>query len=765
MKKNILLLFIPFLLLYSTTYYISNLGNNENDGKSESTSWRTISKLDSVINDYGLQNDDIIKFRQGDTFFGQINLLSNAPTGLRFTSYHDDNGTEKPIIDGSTSYFYFDKDDLKWDEDDQDNDDYGYELINGNRFYFIKGLDLSNGSADSTVYKVLNIYAGEEELIMARTPNENEPMSSFYYDSSHQTQYTGMNYLAEDRTYDYIPEVTGYNGGEFVIRNYAWQYSISKIIGTSLDEEISNMVQYSGYFIKNHLSCLNDNREWFFCYRNSNPSGPYSKLYFSTKDSNGNEIDDVWIYPVAYNKNASAGFGMRILGKDNYVIENIKFDHMKDCIYISGVNNNMQIRNCDFSNSIIGINCDSLSNGRIYGNNFTNLQSFGIVGKGSRNVIGRYDSLDNYSPNIFTNIGQKIGYDNKVISRWTESKRINLVGIEFSGTDNTIGWNVLSNIGYAGIKFSYIKQFENLCHKDTIRNNTITKALTTMSDGGGIYTWNNWGTGNYIYHNEVAETVGNNNGRPTNKVFGASGIYLDELSSNITVDNNTIYKCGGGIYLQNNRNNTITNNTVYNNGRFELCINHGGSILNGGGANPYNDPDFTPTTNLPSIYGSKTYYFDRYQRILQVGNNEGKVVYVEPGDNYIANNEIDPVVTDPIKDDSYRTFIFRTWRNVDETTIASLMGSETECTLLNNTIENTIPQQISVLFSSSDIDDYDIYKCNPLLPQVFQEGDYEKFFKYLGRVKYLNNEFNGININDYENFKAEIECGSKTLDF
>lgn len=70
-----------------TVYYISNNGNDENDGRSPETAWATLSKLANVT----LSSGDAVLFECGSVFRGTISAFS----GVTYASYG--NG-QKPII-------------------------------------------------------------------------------------------------------------------------------------------------------------------------------------------------------------------------------------------------------------------------------------------------------------------------------------------------------------------------------------------------------------------------------------------------------------------------------------------------------------------------------------------------------------------------------------------------------------------------------------------------------------------------------------------
>src|SRR5512133_2573600 len=73
-----------------TSYFISSAGSDANDGRSSSTPWKTIGKLNASA----LASGDVVSFRSGDTFNGQITMNQS---GLTLNSY---GSGAKPVITG-----------------------------------------------------------------------------------------------------------------------------------------------------------------------------------------------------------------------------------------------------------------------------------------------------------------------------------------------------------------------------------------------------------------------------------------------------------------------------------------------------------------------------------------------------------------------------------------------------------------------------------------------------------------------------------------
>lgn len=89
---------------YATNFYISNTGNNNNDGRSPAKAWQTLSKLEAAAENGMIKAGDSILFKRGNVFTGSIKW-NNAeghvfPTGtasqpIVFAAY--DSGA-KPIL-------------------------------------------------------------------------------------------------------------------------------------------------------------------------------------------------------------------------------------------------------------------------------------------------------------------------------------------------------------------------------------------------------------------------------------------------------------------------------------------------------------------------------------------------------------------------------------------------------------------------------------------------------------------------------------------
>jgi len=86
-------------------------------------------------------------------------------------------------------------------------------------------------------------------------------------------------------------------------------------------------------------------------------------------------------------------------------------------------------------------------------------------------------------------------------------------------------------------------------------------------DGAGVYTWNNTFGGNRIEGNIILHGIGSGAGTANPDQLFVSGIYIDDRSSNIMVNDNTVAYCPtAGIYIHNARQLSLSRNTLFGNG-------------------------------------------------------------------------------------------------------------------------------------------------------------------------------------------------------
>lgn len=594
-----------FGIVNSATYYIS-----ESDTIHEKYDIRPDEINDLIAN--RLIEGDSILFKRGERFFTHINYFKAGLNYITFASYGD-TLLSKPIIDGSVFHFEFDV--STWND---------FEMIKGVKFYkkTIKGLD-----------QVENIYADDAMLTLSREPDEDETLiqgmknsfTGYFKIDSVDTSYHKK--IFYDRS-----NATDWGDAELITRVNQWRYEVlnfsnkgGKYVCT--DEPSAPLKKGNGYFVQRSKKALDHSNEWYYDKENG-------ILYFNTDK----EKCTVYISSNSEDDNA----GIDIKRRKGVVVEDLEFRNAKYGIKLEN-SFDLLIENCSFRNSVYGIANKKtyVNNCLIRNNKIRNMRSYGIriVGNDTKAVSNSIDS-----------IGMILGCESKEFN--------NLNGIEVFGNNSLIINNTITNTGYCGIRI-----FDAAGSK--VIDNYIENAMHLLSDGGGIYSYHNLDGNKIIKRNKIVNVHGSAKGTQGDD-NGSNGIYLDEFSFHFKVDSNIVYKCGGGIYLQNSRMDTITNNILGDNNTTELHLNHAGRILNGGELNPSDDPAFNPDT-LRSI--PEDYFWDTQEGILYYKVKPSGIIYIRPGDNIISDNFILP-------NNSKYSIQFRTWQNIDDDLIEKLTGFE-----------------------------------------------------------------------------------------
>jgi parallel beta-helix repeat protein len=353
-------------------------------------------------------------------------------------------------------------------------------------------------------------------------------------------------------------------GGTVVIRKNHWILDKSTIIhqsGNTID--FTSPTNYSsqngwGFFIQNIKEACDIQNEWW--YSASKKIGIYS---------------------------SSTPAGVSVATVDNLVdissysfinFNNITFQGSNSATVIISSGNNIDFENCDFLfQGMNGFTVESAAHHITVNNctsNYTN-NDF-ISGGGSSNW-----KLTN---NIITNTGQVPGMGNSADG--------NYIAIYNVGASSLIQYNVIKKTGYSGIDFRG--------PGISVLNNLVDTFCNVKDDGGGIYTFT--GSTPVIYSQRlVSNNIVLNGGgasEGTNTAHAdAYGIYMDGLSSNVTVNGNTVANCGSsGIFLHEASDISVTNNTLYNNMR-TIPATYGQIYIQGSSAH-------NPTRNL-TITGNK----------------------------------------------------------------------------------------------------------------------------------------------------------------
>jgi parallel beta-helix repeat protein len=350
--------------------------------------------------------------------------------------------------------------------------------------------------------------------------------------------YTPIKNQASDRSSSFQD---GYwNNAELVIKSSRW--TIDRIFITKYSDKTFTLLEKPsydlqpgfGYFIQKHLSTLDRYGEWYFDSKDKHlyvymksgfvPSQHHIELSKTEVGLNAEGANNLIIENIVFDKQSNAG--VRIKNSANIMLNKIEISH-------SGKNGLEMIgcKNSSIDNSKI---TDSNNNGIEWSESAGGKFTYNTI-KRSGNRPGRGGSGNgNYIAFYLTSLGQSQG-------------------------DITIEYNKIDSTGYSAIDF-------RTAHTQ-IKNNTITNFCLIKDDGGGIYTWKNTGGDNIIEGNTIRDGQGSGNGTINKEESYASGIYLDDHSSEIVVKNNVVSKCSmAGIFLHNAHNIQLVGNTLYSNG-------------------------------------------------------------------------------------------------------------------------------------------------------------------------------------------------------
>lgn len=160
-------------------------------------------------------------------------------------------------------------------------------------------------------------------------------------------------------------------------------------------------------------------------------------------------------------------------------------------------------------------------------------------------------------------------YDNLIMDSGVRSANGSITGLPtparaaiHAGRSATIRGNRIYGASYIGIR-----PHDN----SLVSGNHVERACLVLDDCGGIYT-NGQNNNSVFENNTVRHIPGGLHGKPISSIGQSQGIYLDDLTSGVTVKGNTVVDADNGIQLHNAANNRVENNTLYENRRHQLWI-------------------------------------------------------------------------------------------------------------------------------------------------------------------------------------------------
>jgi parallel beta-helix repeat protein len=485
------------------SYYVSSsTGSDSYDGLSEITPFASLTKV-NTLNLSGVRKR--VVFKCGDTFYGTIGVNYSGTSDANVT--YDSYGTgAKPIIYGSAAI-------TGWTKRKVASNIYVTKYTPG------------VGETDIT-----QLFLDDEKMTIARYPNT----GYFTITTEVTDSIITMSSMTSEAT-DYYKDATVLtNPDQFNMYMRTVRASTGNTI--YLSRKVSQLTTGSGIVLMNKLEFLDAAGEWFY-------NTTTDSLYFWAPNS-----DDPDNYTV---RGSTITNGISIVTKNYVTVKNIDIrQHKSNGISVTGSSNYIVISD----------------------NNITGQESTGIFAEGSG-----YHTYNQYLRNTIAYINGRgiYGYRNdnatvqdNTISHIALPEMLGLLGVTRSdggdamymnGKNNLLKYNRIDSIGYRGI---YWNGYEANSASE-ISYNYITNVGYLKGDGGGIYTGGRTTQGSVVKYNIVEGSYGLIGASKATRNFG-DGIYLDEPSSSVTVEYNTVINCtGSGVKVHDGTSHTIRYNTIF----------------------------------------------------------------------------------------------------------------------------------------------------------------------------------------------------------
>ncbi|WP_256011452.1 T9SS type A sorting domain-containing protein [Desertivirga xinjiangensis] len=441
---------------------------------------------------------------------------------------------------------------------------------------------------------VTNLFNTDTRLPISRHPNKTVNNGYFNFES-----HAGLTQIT-DNDLSGSPDWTG---SEIVIRSERWRLNRTKVSlhsGNSITipsvTGIQNLRDGYGYFFVNDIKAIDTEGEWAY----NSASG---KLYLhSAIDPN---------------------------------TQSIRFPRTDTIIHIRSASN-VTLKNVDVTCAGKIAVCLTNSPGSVIENvNISASGGDGIVYTGCIGGLFQNNSIsDINNTGAFANTtNSQLVFKNNVvrnIGNEAYGKSKTFIGIDINSPNTEVSNNHVSKTGYTGILSAGLNNL--------VKRNVVDSACLILEDMAGIYTnyQNGANSGMIIEENFVFNSVGEMLGAP-GEYSKANGIYVDNLSTGVTVRNNTVaFVNGAGLFANYNREgNQFYNNTSFSSGVNEFSI-----------YKPYSSPEYLVKENILVSDSTVPHY------VINLDNTE-QFTFQELGnyvDNYVINPFQDTIVQVYVKE-------------------------------------------------------------------------------------------------------------------
>lgn len=481
-------------------YFVSTSGDDNNAGNTTTAPWKTLAKVQSMLN--SLQANDRVLFNRGDKWREKLTITGLQPSNgyIVFADY----GTgSMPVFDGSITVSNFVntsgniyKADLSAIFTDSTIPDGGNPEVfmrNVNGVYF-NGKLTSKGRFPSLTSDNGGYIVNDADYPFGSPDyNRNKIVSSEFEGLTHPDSF--------------------FLGAELVARTREWILDIvdvQSITGAEIitDNKVYGMLKDYGFFFQNKPEYLSSNGEWSF-----DKTSKELYVYFSSPPS-GYTVE----VPVIDNV-------FTLSNCKNIIVENIALQRGRLQTFSFQGNSNCHLRDVHIrqnaKNGIAGS-----------GNSFCHM-NFTASDTQNNNCDMKADN------SCFKGvIIEKTG----LVAGMGASGNGAYFACDLKGKNNIIEESIVKDSGYAALFFGDGPW--------SIHRNRVEHFCKTKTDGGGVYTFDNYQTlGNNVFSNAVYYGYSSKDGVPDNYDAKDRGLYSDGASQNITWKYNLTYACGEGALL------------------------------------------------------------------------------------------------------------------------------------------------------------------------------------------------------------------------
>jgi len=379
--------------------------------------------------------------------------------------------------------------------------------------------------------KVLKLYVNDKKQTLARTPN------SGYYTTGEGIGRIGFHStLTQPNSY--------WNGTSVVIRTVDWIFE-HRTVESFEDGKLKftfpskyNLAKSYGYFLEDKLELLDSIGEWY--------SSDKSVQIISNQDLNTQKVEGV----ILQN-------GIVLLaGVKNIVISSLQFEkYAASGIWAQQGSGNINVLHNKIINvGLMGVWLDTLvNNSNVKYNVIEDVAGRGVSGIRNQNCTIEHNNIRRIGLWPGEGVSGVNGMEAIVIENQEKNHALS------NARNNRISFNEVDSTGYAGIRMD---GKNSVCEFNVVKNTSLK-----LNDSGAIYCFGKVKGrthNNRISNNLILNAVGNTEATPLNDM-ATNGIYIDNNSTQIVVENNTvIHVSSNGIFVNDaSPNNIVRGNTTF----------------------------------------------------------------------------------------------------------------------------------------------------------------------------------------------------------